>query len=68
LEPQTAPGDDLVRRLAAIADLPLAPGREDAISPILRSWLADANELSRKMSAAEHRDVLPAIVFLHPYL
>ncbi|MEO8627728.1 MAG: hypothetical protein ABI612_06445 [Betaproteobacteria bacterium] len=56
----------LVRTLADIAALPLAPGREDVIAPTLDAWVRDANELSRKMSAAEHWTVTPATVFVHP--
>ncbi|MBA3477930.1 MAG: hypothetical protein H0T52_05955 [Lautropia sp.] len=63
-DPFLGPQD--VRNLAAYADLPLAPGREEAILPVLRAWLTDANALSRKMSAAEHWNLTPAITFIHP--
>jgi len=55
-----------VRELARLADLPLAPGRADVITPTLAAWIDDANALSRKMSAAQHQDLVPATVFTHP--
>ncbi len=55
-----------VRALAAAADLPLPADREALVSGQLTEWLAAANELSRKMSAAEHWTVLPVTVFSHP--
>jgi hypothetical protein len=54
-----------VRELARLADLPLAPGREDVITSTLAAWIDDANALSRKMSAAQHQDLVPATVFTH---
>jgi hypothetical protein len=59
-------GPDTVRLLAGYADLPLAPGREAAVAPLLRAWLADADALSRKMSAAEHWTLAPVTIFSHP--
>jgi hypothetical protein len=56
----------MVRALAAMAGLPLATGRESTIVPILDAWVKDANELSRKMSAAQHWTVTPATIFVHP--
>jgi hypothetical protein len=56
----------MVRALAVMAELPLAEGRESTISPILSAWVKDANELSRKMSAAQHWTVTPATIFVHP--
>jgi hypothetical protein len=56
----------MVRALAGIAELPLAPGRESTIAPILDAWVRDANELSRKMSAAQHWTLTPATLFVHP--
>lgn len=55
-----------VRLLAACAELPLPAHREAAVAAILDAWLPDANALSHKMSAAEHRDLVPATVFNHP--
>ena len=52
-----------VRLLARCADLPLPGHREAAVAAILDAWLPDANALSHKMSAAEHRDLVPATVF-----
>ena len=54
-----------VRELARLADLPLAPGREDVITSTLAAWIDDANALSHKMSAAQHQDLVPATVFTH---
>ncbi len=59
-------GPDAVRELAGYADLPLAPGREAAVAPVLRAWLEDANALSRKMSAPEYWTLAPVTVFSHP--
>lgn len=59
-------GPDAVRQLAVYADLPLAPGREAVVAPVLRAWLADANALSRKMSAPEHWTLAPVTIFSHP--
>ena len=56
----------MVRTLAAMAELPLPQGRESSIAPILNTWVKDANELSRKMSAAQHWTVTPATTFVHP--
>ena len=55
----------LARTLAAAAGLPLAPGREEVVGELLAAWLPAANELSRKMIAAEHTGLLPATVFVH---
>jgi len=57
---------DTIRTLAAFADLPLSPGREAAVTPVLRAWLADANALSRKMSASEYCALTPVTIFSHP--
>jgi hypothetical protein len=35
------------------------------VGDLLGQWLPAANELSRKMSAAEHQALLPATVFVH---
>lgn len=61
-----ADGVGRVRWLACYAGLPLAPGREPAVAAILDAWVPEANALSRKMSEAAHRDLLPATVFAHP--
>ena len=53
------------RALAQLADLPLAAGRDAIVGELLAAWLPPANELSRKMSAAEHTALLPATVFMH---
>lgn len=55
-----------VRNLAGVAALPLAPGRAEVVASLLAAWLPDANALSRKMSAPEHQDLVPATVFTHP--
>lgn len=56
----------LVRALAEYAELPLAPGREEVITPTLAAWIKDANELSRKMSSAKYWELAPATIFSHP--
>ena len=55
----------LVRTLAEMAGLPLAAGRAEAAARVFDAWLPAANELSVKMSAAEHQTLLPATVFAH---
>jgi len=59
-------GPDTVRELAEVAALPLAKERAEALAPQLAEWLRAANELSRKMSAAQHAAVMPATVFSQP--
>ena len=59
-------GPAAVRVLAAYADLPLAPGREQVIATMLHAWVTDANALSRKMSAPEHWSLAPVTIFSHP--
>ena len=54
-----------MRALARAAALPLEEGRVAALAALLGEWLPAANELSRAMSAAEHRDLLPVTVFAH---
>jgi hypothetical protein len=56
---------ELARRLAQFVNLPLTPGREAVIAPLLDAWLKDANALSKKMSDATHQSLLPATVFSH---
>jgi hypothetical protein len=56
------------RALAVAADLPLAAEREALVGEQLAHWLAAANELSRKMSAPEHRMLTPVTVFVQPEL
>jgi hypothetical protein len=51
--------------LATHAALPLSPERAAAAAAILAAWLPAAHELSRKMSAPEHRALMPATVFAH---
>ena len=55
----------LARVLAELADLPLGAGRDEIVGGLLAAWLPPANELSRKMSAAEYTALLPATVFTH---
>ncbi len=55
-----------IRALARYAALPLAPEREAVVAAILDAWLPAAEELSRKMSAASHRALLPITVLTHP--
>lgn len=53
----------IVRQLANIAGLNLAPGREELISPTLGAWYIAANELNQKMSAAPYQNLQPITVF-----
>ena len=55
----------LARALAEVAALPLADGRDAVVGELLAAWLPAANELSRKMSAVDHTDLLPATLFVH---
>lgn len=55
-----------VRALAGFADLPLAPGREQAVAAVLGAWLTDIDALNRKMSAPALRDLAPVTTFIHP--
>ena len=60
------PGTDAaMAALAAHAGLDLSPERAAAAAAILAAWLPAAHELSRKMSAPEHRALMPATVFAH---
>jgi Asp-tRNA(Asn)/Glu-tRNA(Gln) amidotransferase C subunit len=63
---QTQVDAEDVRALAEIAELPLAEGREGPIAEQLAEWLTAANELNRKMSAAQHWRITPITVFTHP--
>ncbi len=58
--------ESTVRALADMAALPLAPDREAIVLAILGSWVQAANELSRKMSAAQYSTLPPATGFRHP--
>ncbi len=58
-------GTARVRALARYAALPLPPAREGIVASILDAWAPAADELSRKMSAAAHQDLLPAVQFTH---
>ena len=53
--------------LAAHASLNLSPDRLTAVESILAAWLPAARELSLKMSAPAHQDLLPVTVFAHAH-
>lgn len=55
-----------VRALAKAAALPLPEDRVAAVTQLLQDWLPAASELSRIMSAPEHRAIVPITVFAHP--
>jgi len=55
----------IAKTLADQAGLPLAPGRAEIAGGLLADWVKAANELSLKMSAAQHQQLLPATVFTH---
>ena len=59
-------GGARVSRLARYAALPLAPGRAEAAAAVLDAWWPAANELSAKMSAAQHQMLAPVTVLTHP--
>ncbi len=59
-------GEQEVRALASAADLPVPDDRLPLIATQLGEWLSAANELNRKMSAAQHRTVTPVTVLVHP--
>lgn len=56
---------EAVRTLAAAAGLPLAPGREAALLPILRAWLSGGLLLNASMQDEACRDLLPVTLFRH---
>ena len=62
----TKTGATRVLELARYAALPLAPGRAPVVAAILDAWIAAADELSRKMSAAAHQSLGPITVLTHP--
>lgn len=55
-----------VRALATAAALPLGEERLNPAAELLSAWLPAANELSRKMSAADYDELMPITVFTHP--
>jgi hypothetical protein len=55
-----------VRALATVAELSLEPERAEDVAERLTVWFAAANELSEKMSAAEHLQCVPIANFTHP--
>jgi hypothetical protein len=57
--------ESTVQTLASVGDLPLVAGREAVIAPTLNVWIGWANELSRKMSEAEHWTLTPITTFSH---
>ena len=57
-----------VQALALAAGLPLPAERATMAAEQLSAWLTAANELNRKMAAAEHWAVTPVTVFTHPRL
>ncbi len=66
MDPMRPVGEQEVRALASAADLAVPDDRLPLIASQLGGWLEAANELNRKMSAAQHRTVTPVTVFLHP--
>lgn len=59
-DPVTAESID---RLCALANLPVPAQRRPVLAAMLSGLVAAANELSRKMAAAEHRPVAPILRF-----
>jgi hypothetical protein len=58
--------ESVIAAFAGAADLPLSQERASVIAKPLAAWLADANELSRKMSQAGYLDLMPVSIFSHP--
>ena len=56
-----------VGALARCAALDLRPERRAAVEALLSAWIPAANELSRKMSDAAHRELMPVTAFLHAH-
>ena len=56
-----------VGALARCSALDLRPDRRAAIEALLSAWIPAANELSRKMSDAAHRELMPVTAFLHAH-
>lgn len=56
-----------VAAIAAFAGLQLSEARTVAVAAVLSDWLPAANELSRKMSSVQHRDLVPIVAFVHPH-
>ena len=52
-----------VAALARYAELNLTEERQQAILPILQSWLPAANELNRRMAEDDVRGYLPCTIF-----
>lgn len=52
-----------VAALARFADLPLSDERQQAILPILQSWVPAANELNRRMAQDAVRGHIPCTIF-----
>ena len=57
---------ETIRILARAADLPLSDDHARTVTRPLLAWIESANELSRKMSAPEHLERMPATAFTHP--
>lgn len=55
---------EMVRALAQAAGLPLAPGRESALLPILNAWLPDSAALNASMQGDDCRELLPLPRFI----
>jgi hypothetical protein len=52
-----------VRALADLAGLPLSDARAADLAPQLAIWIGLAEELNQKMSRAQHRTLIPLVVF-----
>jgi hypothetical protein len=63
MNPPPPVSTDSIDHLCALADLPLSAARRRALAPMLAELVAAANELSRTMAQACHRDVLPVVRF-----
>ena len=63
MSPQDFVTRHAIDRLCALADLPLPAERRARLAPMLSGLVAAANDLSRKMSSAEYRTILPIARF-----
>jgi Asp-tRNA(Asn)/Glu-tRNA(Gln) amidotransferase C subunit len=56
--------EDTVKRLEALADLPLDSDRRALLAPQLRSLIEAANELNRKMAEPRYQELGPQTRFV----
>lgn len=57
---------DDVKHFEKLAGLNLPTDRRQGVAEILSAWIPQANELSKKMAAAHHQALTPAVRFNDP--